>query len=135
NGQGRVGLDRRIQNRQPVSAGESPIGQHQIEALAPAEPLNGQGAVLDPHDLESLSLEHLLEDRAQGVLVLDDQNAGHGHSRVAAFRNFGFWILDCGPDAAGPRKAALAWRGEALSERVRSGPPKRLFSWPAFRGG
>ena len=76
--QRRIQSDGGVQHGQPVGPRKPPVGQDEVQPLPSAQALDRRRAGRDADDLETFRLQHLLEHRAQGVLVLDDQDAGHG---------------------------------------------------------
>ncbi len=81
---GSVGSEatRGVEDREAVGARQAPVRQHQVEPLSPPQTLDGSRSGRGALDAKAFRLQHLLEHRAQGVLVLDDQDARHGLDRV-----------------------------------------------------
>ena len=69
-----------LEQRQAVDAGHADIEEDQVERPALDLP-EGRGAVLDRGDLVARAAEALLEDPAQAVLVVGDQDAASIHSQ------------------------------------------------------
>ena len=74
---GGVEGSRRVEDGEPVRAGEAPVGQDEIDRLARLQELDRLGPGGDPPDVEIFGPKHLLEHRAQGVLVFDDEDPRH----------------------------------------------------------
>ena len=76
---GSVESDRagRLEDREPVGSGQSPVGQHDVDGLRPSAAARRPPAVARGPRRSTLRAQHLLEHRAQRVLVLDDQDGRH----------------------------------------------------------
>ncbi len=77
---GSVGRERLrgVEDGEPVGARKPPVGQDQVEPLARLSAARPPATRRSPaRRRKPLGLQHLLEHRAQGVLVLDDQDPGH----------------------------------------------------------
>jgi hypothetical protein len=77
NGQRRVDRPSRVENRQPVGAGQAPVGQDDIHGPSRAQALDRGRAAGDAFDAVPFGSQHLLEHLPQRCLVFDDEDGGH----------------------------------------------------------